>query len=144
VIDCKLTILGYSREHSENLSLMLNSIEIKHVKQNFWERKREQSKNHQYASILIFFFHILNTLCGSHFSVSARVKLDWNQKGDRWKWAVGDTSRHATVAMELILTGHCWCQRYIWVEKELTRKIIWRSLWSASPLDHGTPVAQIS
>lgn len=72
------------------------------------------------------------------------MQLEWNQKGDRWKRAVGDTSLCATDAVELILTGHWQCQRYIRVEKEPTGKIVWRRLWSASPLAQEIPVPQIS
>lgn len=111
---------------------MLNSIKIKHIKHRTSGKGRENKAKPIPMPVYWFFFfslHILNTLCSSHLSVSARVLLGWNQKSDGWKWAVGGTPPHASVELILILTGHCWCQRYIWVEKESTGKIIWRRLW---------------
>lgn len=75
-----------------------------------------------------------------HFEYTvAHIFLDWNQKGDRWKWVIGDSSPHGSAAVELILMGHCQSQRYT----EL-RKTYWKNDLKASPLTQGIPVPHIS
>lgn len=84
VSDCKLTMLGCKRvrEHYENLSLMLNNIEIKLIKHRIPRKGRKHSKTHHYASVHSFLFspsHFEYTVWFTSFWIETRRVIGGNE-----------------------------------------------------------------